>query len=363
MAVVVNDITPYIQYTAAGGATIFTFPFLAYANTDINVYYTPVNTVPNDITNILTYVTNYTVALNVQPAIGGTVTLNVACNAGDIVTIVRNQPDQRLNNYIDGGPFLASVVNPDFNQIVLMNQQEKMYDTRLSVHYNLSATINPVADVYLPVLPPLSFWRKNQNNTAIEAVQIPSTSGVVVPTVPNTFAYFEDNVGTLKSSIYTVPVAPTQNTTQVLTSNIIGQTSYAQGAVVASVTVSAAQILGMYASPVTILPLSGIGFGYMIHNIFLEYRYATTAFAGGGLIVLQLNPGLHGSGLQIASLTPVDFTDQTDSMVTSLTASTPLEPDIAVSDQALYLSNQTGAFTTGDGSIIVNVLYTIIAMP
>ncbi len=184
MAVVVNDINPYIQYTAAGGATIFTFPFLAYFPTDINVYLVPVNTVPNDIANILTYVTNYTVTLNVQPLVGGVITLNTPANAGDVVTIVRNQPDQRLNNYIDGGPFLASVVNPDFNQIVLMNQQDKMYDTKLSVHYNLCATIDPIADVYLPVLPPNAIWQKNGTNTAIQAITvIPSGSHIVTPTM------------------------------------------------------------------------------------------------------------------------------------------------------------------------------------
>ncbi len=172
-SIIVNDITPRIQYTATALQTVFIFPFLMFFPTDINVYRRLPNVPPDDLTQILTYNVDYTVSINAPPAVGGTITLLSAAANGEIITLVRNQPDQRLNYYIQGGPFTSAMVNFDFDQIVLMDQQRQMYDEVVGIHYNLNAIIDPNVDNYLPVLGPNQLWRKNQGNTAIETVTLP----------------------------------------------------------------------------------------------------------------------------------------------------------------------------------------------
>ena len=97
--IIVQDIDPRNQYTAGGGLpTVFAFTFPIFALTDIVVYQTPVGQAPNDVTQVLTYNVDYTVTNNIAPAVGGTITLTIGAPAGDIITIVRDLPDNRLNN-------------------------------------------------------------------------------------------------------------------------------------------------------------------------------------------------------------------------------------------------------------------------
>lgn len=176
--IIVTDVTPRVQYTAgAGNPTVFSYPFPIFANTDLNVYRTPVGSVPNDVTQILVYNVDYTVTNSVPPTVGGTITLTVGANMGDIITIARNQPDNRLNNYIDGGLFEATDVNTDFDRTVFMAQQNKMYDQVLGLHYNVCDEPVVINDTVLPVLGANEIWAKNNANTAIIAIPIPSGGG------------------------------------------------------------------------------------------------------------------------------------------------------------------------------------------
>ena len=214
--IVVNDIDPRIQYTAAGGQTVFTYPFPIFANADLKVYQTPVGTIANDSTQLLTLTVNYTVTNNVAPAVGGNITLNVGATAGDIITIIRDMPQNRLINYLDGGQWSATQFNTDFDRTVMMSQTDKMYERDVAPHYNTSDIVNANAsalsagvDLFLPILPPNCAWVKNAANTAIVA-QVPfsGTGGVItLPSVPNKIAYFTNATGTLASSIFSTPTA------------------------------------------------------------------------------------------------------------------------------------------------------------
>ena len=169
--------SPRVQYTATASQTVFTVPFVFFVTTDISVFQTPAGTAANDFTQILIINTNYTVSQNGNYT--GTVTLNVGASVGDIITIVRTMPDQRLNYYINGGAFTAVAVNTDFESQVLMIQQNKMYDQEVAPHYNLSAeplqaNINGGQDEILPVLAADELWIKDASNNFIQAVNINS---------------------------------------------------------------------------------------------------------------------------------------------------------------------------------------------
>lgn len=176
-ALVVQDINPRIQYIANSNQTVFTFDFLAFAQTDITVYEVPVGQNPSDVLYELTYNLDYTVTLNLLPSVGGFITLLTPATNGNIVTVVRAQPDQRLNYYVDGGLFTATMVNTDFDQDVLMIQQNTMYNTEVTPHYNLSASPDPIIDIYLPILGPNQCWVMNSNRTAIVATNFSGGGG------------------------------------------------------------------------------------------------------------------------------------------------------------------------------------------
>ncbi len=210
--IVVQDINPRVQYVAGGGGPVtFTFPFPAFAQTDILVFQTPVGAQPNDVTQILVYNVDYTVTLNSAPSVGGSITLMTGATTGDIITIVRDQPDNRLNNYIDGGLFQATTVNTDFDRTVLMNQQNKLYKGSnfgsIGVGYNNSAVITPIVDNVLPILPANCVWMMNSGRTAITAVTsfTGGSGSVTLPSVANKIAYFTNTTGNLASSIFSTP--------------------------------------------------------------------------------------------------------------------------------------------------------------
>ena len=231
MTIAVQNVAPIYQYVATLNQTVYAIPFPIYYATDINVYSRATGVAPDDLTQLLLQPTNYMVTLGTQqtpggPYIGSSITLNVGSSAGDVVTVVRNSPDQRLNYYINGGLFDAEIVNPDFNQLVLQNQQNTMYDTQIAPHYNVSATSASVSngtsvpvtsvDLILPILGANQCWVKDSNNDAIVATDFsggggggavgsvtgtsgeilasPSTGAVVLSLVntavtPNTYTY------------------------------------------------------------------------------------------------------------------------------------------------------------------------------
>jgi hypothetical protein len=193
---------PRIQYIASAGQTVFNVPYIFFSPTDLNVYYTPVNTVPSDLANILIYNVNYTVTQNFV-TYTGTITLNVAANAGDHITIVRNMPNSRANFYAQGGSFTSIAVNTDFESEVLMIQQNTMYDKAVTPHYNLCATPIFPNDIFLPVLAASQIWAKDPTNTFMEAIGIPSGGGagdIVFPVTNNAIAKFQGTAGLIASS-------------------------------------------------------------------------------------------------------------------------------------------------------------------
>lgn len=109
----VNDVTPRIQYTALAAQTDFDYPFPIFANADLVVDI-------DGVTQALT--TDYTVSGAGDDA-GGTVTLLVAATGGEIVTIYRDLPIERLTDFQQNGPFSTASFNDELDKIIMIQQQ------------------------------------------------------------------------------------------------------------------------------------------------------------------------------------------------------------------------------------------------
>jgi hypothetical protein len=188
----INDVPPKTQITATAGQTVFTTNWTANAASDVVVYARTSAQTPDDLTQLVSNV-NYTVAF-----VGGSeiveVTFLVARALGDVITITRDTPADRLNLYTNTN-FTPSMINQDIGVLTLVDQQAQLYNNQVAPHYNVSSTPDlgdPMTgeggDIYLPVLGANEVWAKNSANTAIEAIALPG-SGVVSGLI-NELAYY-----------------------------------------------------------------------------------------------------------------------------------------------------------------------------
>jgi hypothetical protein len=121
MAILINDTTPRIQYTATSGQTVFTVPFEFFENADLKVYKN---------STLLTITTNYTVT-GAGVTGGGSVTLTSGATAGDVITIFRDIAVKRVTDFPTSGPFNISALNNDLDRIVAMVQEREDEITRV----------------------------------------------------------------------------------------------------------------------------------------------------------------------------------------------------------------------------------------
>ena len=120
MAILINDVSARIQYTATSGQTVFTVPFEFFENSDLKVY-------QGD--TLLTITTHYTV-VGAGVTGGGTVTFVTGATAGDTISIVRDVPVKRVTDFPVSGPFNINALNEDLDRLTAISQQQETRDTR-----------------------------------------------------------------------------------------------------------------------------------------------------------------------------------------------------------------------------------------
>lgn len=109
----VPAVTPYIQYVATNGQTVFPYPFPITQDSDLVV-----------VVNGTTLATDAGYTLSGQGnATGGNVTFTLGQTAGAIVTLFRNISIQRISQIGQNSGFSSAVFNAEFNQIYLILQQ------------------------------------------------------------------------------------------------------------------------------------------------------------------------------------------------------------------------------------------------
>lgn len=173
--VIIDDVIPRTQLTAAAGQTVFNTNWTANATTDIDVYARATGVPADDVTQLVDP-SNYNVTF-----IGSSQTVRVTFLVGrtldDIITIARNTPADRMNLYINTN-FVPSMLNEDFGILTLVDQQAQMYDQVIAPHYNVSATIDSIIDVILPVLDANQIWAMNPTRTGFIPYDVPAGGGL-----------------------------------------------------------------------------------------------------------------------------------------------------------------------------------------
>lgn len=125
-----------------------------------------------------------------------------------------------------------------------------------------------------------------------------------------------------------------------------------------TVSITSPQLLGMFNAPVNILPAPGAGKAIIVTNVIFDYVFNTTAYQAGGTIQLfyGAKTATASSALPAAALTAGAGTVTTGASVTTQRNAAD------VANAAITLSNNTAAFTTGDGTAKVTVFYTLITL-
>ena len=155
------------------------------------------------------------------------------------------------------------------------------------------------------------------------------------------------------------------------TAGTVIDSGFPLGLLTASVPMTAAQVNGMYATPFQLVAAVA-GKVILPVQVTVNYIGGSAAFASGGIIVCQYGNTAHGAGATAtagASIAGAGFlTGGTTSQYLTVTgvnnsATGTGAASSGVINTGIYISNQTGAFTTGTGgSLVVNVYYTLMAM-
>lgn len=128
----------------------------------------------------------------------------------------------------------------------------------------------------------------------------------------------------------------------------------------ATVAISPAEFNGMYAAPKLLVPASGANTLLLVDKVELLMTYNSAAYASGGVVAVQYDSTVNGAGV-IASTTLAAATFQAAASTGfTFNAGVVPYPFTTTVNKGLYLSNITGAFTTGDSDMVAKVWYKVV---
>ena len=155
------------EYVASAGQTVFPFTFKIYKNTDILGYKTPNGQSADDVNDLLTLSTQYTVTI--EGDTGGFVTLLSPTTNGDRITLLRVLPIIRDVEFQTNGDMLASTLNQDQNyQTYVLGDLDRKLQKALRLPDSSQGL-----DAQLPSPSPSNYIRWNTNGTALENDSVP----------------------------------------------------------------------------------------------------------------------------------------------------------------------------------------------
>lgn len=128
------------------------------------------------------------------------------------------------------------------------------------------------------------------------------------------------------------------------------------------VSLTAAQFNGMYATPVQVIAAPGANKVIVVDSCVLNMTFVSAQFAAGGAVGLQYGNTAHLAGpAASATEAAADFTGAAASTLFRLGGGLSTGAALATAtNAAVYISNASGAFTTGDSTFKVWVWYKVI---
>lgn len=129
----------------------------------------------------------------------------------------------------------------------------------------------------------------------------------------------------------------------------------------AAVPISAAEFLGAYAAPVELVAAAGANTQIILDKCVLAMTYDSAAYAAGGVVHVQWSDTANGAGVIASStLAAAEFqaAASTSFFMNGGVVSAPFADSV---NEGLYLSNITGAFTTGDSDLVAHVWFKVIS--
>lgn len=128
-----------------------------------------------------------------------------------------------------------------------------------------------------------------------------------------------------------------------------------------TVAITAAQFNGMYAAPKLLVAAGGANTLLVLRQLQLVMTYVSANYAAGGVAAVQYDSTANGAGV-IASTTLSAATFQAAASTTfTMNPGVVALPFTTTVNKGLYLSNITGAFTTGDSTFVAHIWYQVIA--
>jgi hypothetical protein len=129
-------------------------------------------------------------------------------------------------------------------------------------------------------------------------------------------------------------------------------------------TLTLAQILDLYNTPVPVLPALATGYMYVVDKLVLEAIYGSAAYSGGGPLYLQYGVTAHGANSASASIAAAFLTGLSADSVISATGAINNTTGLVTSvtqGAPLTLTASTAVFTAGTGgSAVYQVVYRIV---
>jgi hypothetical protein len=124
----------------------------------------------------------------------------------------------------------------------------------------------------------------------------------------------------------------------------------------ATIPLTAANLIAMYATPVQLVAAGAAGTNIVVQKVLFTITTTATAFTGGGVLEFQIGNTAHGAGT--ATTATIAAAVVTAGAGTSYTTVIPVSYT-GTAATGLFISNQTAAFAAGTGTAIVDVWYSV----
>lgn len=129
----------------------------------------------------------------------------------------------------------------------------------------------------------------------------------------------------------------------------------------AKVSLSSANFLAMYATPIVLVAAGGANTLHVVERIAFEVDYGGAQFAAGGVVAVQYDSTANGAGAAASATTAAAvFNAIAADGVVGAAGSLASATAANTVNKGLYLSNQTAAFTTGSSTVDVHIWYSTV---